>query len=147
MWKLGEKTILEIKDLPEGVYGFIYKTTHIPTGVAYIGKKVLYHNVKRKLTQKELAEHRGSGRKPVFKTVQKESDWKTYYGSAKPIMETVKKSGGSEFEREILQLVYSKKLLTYFECKYLFMYGVLENPDMYYNDNIQGRFFTGDFKS
>lgn len=141
MWKLKEKTILEIKDLPEGVYGFIYKTTHIPTGVAYIGKKVLYHNVKRKLTQKELAEHRGSGRKPVFKTVQKESDWKTYYGSAKPIMEIVKKSGGSEFEREILQLVYSKKLLTYFECKYLFMYGVLENPDMYYNDNIQGRFF------
>ena len=31
-----------------------------------------------------------------------------------------------------------KKLLTYYECKYLFQYGVLEQNDRYINDNILG---------
>jgi hypothetical protein len=77
--------------------------------------------------------------------VVKESDWKTYYGSAKPIMELIKGGKQEEFTREILQLVPNKKLLTYYECKYLFKYGVLEHPLEYFNDNILGKFFTKDF--
>ena len=57
----------------------------------------------------------------------------------------LKEGKHNEFKREILELVYSKKLLTYYECKYLFKYGVLENPNKWMNDNIQGRFFTKDF--
>ena len=78
--------------------------------------------------------------------VAKESDWKTYYGSAKPILELIKDGKQQEFTREILQLVPNKKLLTYYECKYLFKYSVLENPDGWYNDSILGRFYTSDFK-
>jgi hypothetical protein len=43
--------------MPQGTFGFIYMTTHNLSGISYIGKKSLYHNVKRKLTKKELAEH------------------------------------------------------------------------------------------
>jgi hypothetical protein len=147
MWLYNNKVIETLDDFPTGIYGFIYITTHTPSGMSYIGKKVLYHNVKRKLTRKELAEHQGAGRKPTHQIVQKESDWKTYHGSAKPILEMLKEGKHSEFKREILELVYSKKLLTYYECKYLFKYGVLESPEGWINDNIQGKFYRKDFVS
>ena len=140
-----KKTYSSIEDFPDNTFGFIYIVTHRPTGMAYLGKKVLYHNVKKKLTKKELAEQTGPGRKSATKVIVKESDWKTYYGSAKPILELIKGGKQEEFTREILKLVPNKKLLTYYECKYLFQLGVLEHPDKWMNDNIQGRFFTKDF--
>ena len=140
-----KKYYKSLDDFPEDTFGFIYIVTHTPTGKAYIGKKVLYHNVKKKLTKKELAEQTGPGRKSTTKVVAKESDWKTYYGSAKPILELIKDGKQQEFTREILQLVPNKKLLTYYECKYLFEYSVLENSQGYFNDNILGKFFTKDF--
>jgi hypothetical protein len=126
-------------------YGFIYITIHEPSGKSYLGKKVLYHNVKKKLTKKELAEQTGRGRKPTTVTTQKESDWKTYYGSAKPILELIKQGKQKDFSRKILCMVNNKKLLTYYECKYLFQLGVLENSDEWINDNILGKFFRKDF--
>jgi len=145
MWLHNEKVIEKIEDMPQNTFGFIYIVTHKPTGKSYIGKKSLFHNIKKKLTKKELAEQTGPGRKSATKVVVKESDWKTYYGSAKPIMELIKGGKQEEFTREILQLVPNKKLLTYYECKYLFKYGVLEHPLEYFNDNILGKFFTKDF--
>ncbi len=50
-----------------------------------------------------------------------------------------------EFKREILQFINNKKLLTYFETKWLFTLGVLEHPDSYFNDNILGKFYRKDF--
>ena len=146
MWLYEDKVIEKIEDFPEETYGFIYITTHIPTGISYIGKKALFHNVKKKLTKAELAEQTGPGRKATTKVVQKESDWKTYYGSAKPILEILKEGKQDEFKREILHLAKNKKLLTYYECKYLFKYGVLEYPLEYFNDNVLGKFFSKDFK-
>ena len=145
MWLYKDKTIEKLEDFHEDIIGFIYLTTHIPSGKKYLGKKSLFHNIKKKLTKKELAEQSGPGRKSITKTVKKESDWKTYYGSAKPIVELIKDGKHSDFTREILQLVNNKKLLTYYECKYLFKYSVLENPIKYFNDNILGKFFTKDF--
>jgi hypothetical protein len=145
MWLYKEQVIEKIEDFPQDAFGFIYITTHKPSGVSYIGKKSLYHNVKRKLTKKELAEQTGRGRKPTTQVVQKESDWKTYYGSAKPILEILKQGKHDEFTREILQIVNNKKLLTYYECKYLFTYGVLEHPLEYFNDNVLGKFYSKDF--
>ena len=113
--------------------------------MCYLGKKVLYHNIKKKLTKKELAEQTGPGRKSATKVVVKESDWKTYYGSAKPILELIKDGKQEEFIREILQLVPNKKLLTYYECKFLFINEVLEQPNKWFNDNLLGKFFTKDF--
>ena len=144
---LTKKTYSSIEDFPQDTFGFIYIVNHTPSGKSYIGKKSLYHNIKKKLTKKELAEQSGPGRKSATKTVLKESDWKTYYGSAKPILELIKDGKQEEFTREIIQLVPNKKLLTYYECKFLFQYGVLENPNYYYNDNILGKFFTKDFAS
>ena len=145
MWLYKEKVINSIEDMPQDTFGFIYIVTHKPTGKSYIGKKSLFHNIKKKLTKKELAEQTGPGRKSATKVVVKESDWKTYYGSAKPIMELIKGGKQEEFTREILQLVPNKKLLTYYECKYLFQLGVLEHPEGYFNDNILGKFYTKDF--
>jgi hypothetical protein len=140
-----KKTYSSIEEFPDNTFGFIYIVTHRPTGMAYLGKKVLYHNVKKKLTKKELAEQTGPGRKSATRVVVKESDWKTYYGSAKPILELIKGGKQEEFTREILKLVPNKKLLTYYECKYLFQLGVLEHPLEYFNDNILGKFYTKDF--
>ena len=145
MWLYENKVIEKIEDFPENTFGFIYMTTHMPSGISYIGKKSLYHNIKKKLTKKELAEQSGPGRKSATKTVLKESDWKTYYGSAKPILELIKLGKQKDFDRKILCIVSNKKLLTYYECKYLFQLGVLENPNDWINDNILGKFFRKDF--
>ena len=56
--------------------------THKPSGKSYIGKKVLFHNKKQKIGKRELEKLQGVvGRRPAYKLVVKESDWKTYYGS------------------------------------------------------------------
>jgi hypothetical protein len=145
MWLYQGKEILSLEDLPQNPYGFIYISIHQPTGKSYIGKKSLFHNVRKKLTKKQLVEQTGRGRKSTTEIVQKESDWKSYYGSAKPILDLIKEGKQEEFTREILQLVTNKKLLTYYECKYLFMLGVIEQQDGYFNDNILGKFFRKDF--
>lgn len=144
-WLYENKVIEKLEDFPKNTFGFIYMITHLPSGISYIGKKSLHHNLTKKLTKKELAEQSGPGRKSSTKKIQKESDWKTYYGSAKPILEFLKEGKHNEFKREILHLVNNKKLLTYYECKYLFKYGVLENPLEYFNDNILGKFYRKDF--
>jgi hypothetical protein len=146
MWLYNNKVVETIEDIPANTFGFIYITTHIPSGMAYIGKKSLYHNVKRKLTKKELAEQTGRGRKSTTETIQKESDWKTYYGSEDFIKQRIKEKKQDEFKREIIHFVENKKMLTYFECKYQFIYGVLENEN-YLNSNILGKFYSKDFIS
>ena len=76
-----------------------------------------------------------------------ESDWRDYYGSHKDILKLVKESDDlrGDFEKRILAFVPNKKLLTYFECKYLFINEVLENRDNYINDNVLGKFYRKDF--
>ena len=144
-WLYENKEINEITDIPENTFGFIYITNHLPTNTSYLGKKSLYHNIKKKLGKKELAEQPVTrGRKSTTKQIIKESDWKTYYGSEEFIKQKIKEGKQNEFTREILHLVPNKKLLTYFECKYQFAYGVLESQN-YLNSNILGKFFTKDF--
>jgi hypothetical protein len=147
-WLYKDKRIESLEDFPEGTFGFIYLTIHEPSGRAYLGKKSLFHNVKKKLTKKELAEQPVTrGRKSLTTTIQKESDWKTYYGSAKPIVDLIKQGKQKDFVRKILCFAPNKKLLTYYECKYLFKHEVLEKPDEWINDNILGKFYTKDFAS
>ena len=146
MWTYKDQQINEITDFPNNTFGFIYRIIHTPTGKSYIGKKVLFHNRKVKLTKKQLAEYEGVvGRRPAYKIAVKESDWGTYWGSNKLLKELLKTESKDNFEKCILKFSPTKKLLTYYENKYLFVYEVLENPDKFFNDNIQGRFFTKDF--
>jgi serine/threonine protein kinase len=146
MWTYKNQPMEALFSFPEGTYGFVYRVVHEPTGKAYIGKKVLFYQRKVKLTKKELLEYAHvAGRKPAYRLAMRESDWKTYYGSNKEIVGMLKEGKHDEFKREILHLVTSKKLLTYYETKYLFVYSVLEKPEEFYNDNILGKFYRKDF--
>jgi hypothetical protein len=144
-WFYNGKWIKSIEDFPQDTYGFIYITIHEPSGKKYLGKKSIYHNVKKKLTKKELAEQPITrGRKSTTTTIQKESDWKTYYGSEEFIKQKIKDKKQEEFTREILVFVPNKKLLTYYECKYQFIHSVLESNE-WLNTNILGKFYSKDF--
>ena len=147
-WTHQGRLITDISDMPEGTYGFIYEVVYKPEDIRYIGKKVLYHNRKVKVTKKDLLMYEGvKGRKPTHKRVSKESDWLKYYGSNKNLTELVTKEPIKDFKRSIIKLAPNKKLLPYYETQYQFMYQVLERPDMFFNDNILGKFFTKDFES
>jgi serine/threonine protein kinase len=144
-WLYKNKEIECIEDLGENTFGFIYVTTHIPTGKKYLGKKSLYSTINKKLGKKELANQPITrGRSKTTKQITKESDWKTYYGSEEFIKDKIKNNLHSEFSREIIQLVPTKKLLTYFECKYQFIYNVLESEE-WINLSILGKFYKKDF--
>tara|TARA_B100001094_G_scaffold40337_2_gene35005 strand:+ start:2150 stop:2599 length:450 start_codon:yes stop_codon:yes gene_type:complete len=145
-WSYKGEEITEYSQFPKNTFGFVYKIIHIPSGKSYIGKKVLFHNRKVKVTKKDLVMYEGvKGRKPTHKRVTKESDWKTYYGSNKHLKEVMEKEPIENFERNIIKLASNKKLLTYYETQYQFVYQVLEHPEKFYNDNILGKFFTKDF--
>jgi hypothetical protein len=86
------------------------------------------------------------GRNKLTKQIIKESDWKSYYGSADYIKSLIKSDKQNELTREIIDVAFDKKHLTYLETKYLFMCGVLEKPEEWINDSILGKFFTKDIK-
>ena len=151
-WTYNGRLVTEVQDMPEGTYGFIYETTHKPSGKKYLGKKVLYFERNKKLGKRALEALREErkaqgigGRVPLKQKIVTESDWKTDYGSHKEILELVKSDGPMNFDRKILCYVPNKKLLTYYECKYLFINEVLENRDNYINDNVLGKFYRKDF--
>jgi hypothetical protein len=133
-WLYENKVIESIEDMPEGTFGYVYQVTHIPTGLKYIGKKQLISN-------RTLPPLKGTKRK---RKIQKESDWKTYYGSQTEIKQLVKESQSTlDFTREIIIFASTKKQLTYYETKELFVREVIEN-DNYLNSNVLGKFFRKD---
>jgi len=146
-WIYQNQEVDTVSDFPDNTYGFVYKITHLPTNKKYIGKKILFFTRKVKLTKKDLLEFEGVvGRRPAYKLAVKESDWKTYWGSNKEILELVKTEPADNWEREILAAADCKKLLTYYETKFQMIYQVLEKPEEFWNDNILGKFYTKDFQ-
>lgn len=144
MWIYKGKEISQITDMPENSFGFIYEVTNKVTGKKYLGKKQLISRTKKALGKKELA-LLTDRRTKKYKIVERETDWKTYYGSHSEIKATIKEGRQSEFTREILIFTSSKKLHTYYENKFLFTKGVIEPDSEYINDNIEGRYFRKDF--
>jgi hypothetical protein len=143
MWKYNNEEISDISEIPYGAFGFVYEVLHKPSGKKYIGRKQLISVITKALGKKELAEITDK-RASKKKKVQKESDWKSYYGSHSEIKQLIKEGKQEEFERTILEFAFAPKHLTYLETKYLFSLGVLENGDVYFNDNILGKFFRKD---
>ena len=134
MWLYKNKEINSIEDMPTGTFGFVYLVTHTPSGKKYLGKKQLIAN-------RTLPPLKGQKKK---RKIQKESDWKTYYGSQTEVKQLVKESQDMlDFVREIIIFTSTKKQLTYFETKLQFVNEVLEN-DEYLNSNILGKFFRKD---
>lgn len=145
-WIYNNKTMESITDFPNNTHGFAYIITHTPSGRAYVGRKILQNTSKVKLGKKEIKELKGgAGRRPSYKIVVKESNWKTYWGSNKYLLELYKTEPKEDFTRQILICAPTKKQLTYYEIKYQMIYQVLEKPDEFFNDNILGKFFTKDF--
>jgi|TARA_S200002703_G_scaffold97237_1_gene83968 hypothetical protein len=146
-WIYQNQEVDTVSDFPDNTYGFVYSITHLPTRKRYIGKKILFFTRKVKLTKKDLLEYKGViGRRPSYKLAIKESDWKTYWGSNKEMLELIKSEPAENWERQILESAPNKKLLTYYETKYQMIYQVLEKPDEFWNDNILGKFYTKDFQ-
>ena len=134
MWLYKNKEINSIEDMPTDTFGFVYLVTHTPSGKKYLGKKQLISN--RTLPPLK--------RQKKKRKIQKESDWKTYYGSQTEVKQLVKESQDMlDFVREIIIFTSTKKQLTYFETKLQFVNEVLEN-DEYLNSNILGKFFRKD---
>ena len=154
-WTYQGRILNDISDFPTSTHGFIYEVFHKPSGLKYLGKKVLFFERNKKLGKKALEalkEERKAkgigGRTPLKQKVITESDWKDYYGSHPKIKQLVKDSKDlkKDFERKILDIVPNKKLLTYYECKHLFINDVLETySHQYINDNILGKFYRKDF--
>ena len=132
------------EDFSTDEYGFIYKITNLETGKYYIGKKAFFHNKKKKLTKKEIAEQSGPGRKATTKVEQVNSGWQSYWGSSKELLADIKTLGEDKFERLITNFAKTKKQLTYYELKAQILCDVLFD-DKSYNDNILGKFFKKDF--
>ena len=143
MWLYENKEIKVIEDLPEKVFGFVYKTINKETGKFYIGKKFIFHNTKKKIGKEQKAKNKLINVWKDFEYIVKESDWKSYYGSAKELKEDITNFGKENFERNILKLCYSSKELNYWETAYQFKEDVLLVDS--YCDNIAGRYFRKDF--
>ena len=139
MWKFENIEITDIEQFPKLTVGFVYKITDKETNKFYVGKKILMFTKTKKISKREKKETKT--RKKTTK-VSSESDWKTYYGSCKALLEDVKKYGEQRFEREILELCISKKHLSYCEIKWQILLNVLESNS--YNENILGKFFKED---
>jgi hypothetical protein len=135
----------KITDLPEDVFGFIYKLTFIKDGKeyyyigkkqthSYITKQALKNGKQRDNAIKRFGKNR-YGKRVYFEVIKKENDWREYTGSA-DIPEGYKLT-----KKEIIQFCYDKRELTYLEAKHQFLNEVLEN-DSYLNNNILGKFFN-----
>ena len=77
------------------------ETSMMLSGKIYIGKKFLQHKKTKKLGKKAMAEQTGPGRKKTKEVTYAESDWKTYWGSCKPLHEDVANIGEDKFYKEI----------------------------------------------
>ena len=146
MWLYENKIIEKIEDFPESTFGYIYRITNLESGKEYIGKKQLESKTNVKLGKKEKALlPTQRGRKVTKKLVIKESNWKDYWGSCKPLLDDIKKLGPEKFKREILRLCSSKKMLTYWEVAYQIKEDILLKDS--YNETILGHYYRKDFLS
>lgn len=103
--------------------GFVYLLTD-PNGKKYVGKKLF-------VSKRKLPPLKGKTRR---RTVVKESDWKTYYGSSEEVQTLVENN--IPFKREILHLCKTKGELSYMELKEQIERKVLLSDD-YFNGIIQ----------
>jgi hypothetical protein len=108
--------------------GFVYCLTNKMTGKKYVGKKFFFKTITRPPLK---------GQKKKRKTVV-ESDWKKYTGSSVSVNEQVATLGLEWFDREILDICFSKGMLSYIELKKQVDLNVLLDDD-YLNGIIQVR--------
>jgi hypothetical protein len=141
-WLYENKEMQQLSDFPESCVGFVYLIQNKDNGRIYVGKKILHNNLTKKLTKKETEAWAKPGRVPKKKKEVKESNWQSYYGSSKTLLEDITNLGKEGFERQILRPCFSKKEMSYYEVYYQMKYEVLHVDS--YNENISGKWFRKD---
>jgi hypothetical protein len=121
MWLYNGKEIGD--DDINGYASFVYIITNLENNKRYIGKKI-FKSIQRKKVK-------GKTRK---KKVEKESDWKSYYGSNLMLIADLNLLGPDKFRREIVKLCKTRGTASYWEAKLQMQHEVLEKPDEYYNE-------------
>jgi len=117
-------------------YGFVYCITHRGTNKKYIGKKFFWSKKTLPVTKKRKRR----------KITYVESDWRTYYGSNKYLIEEVQQHGEDFYHREILHICKTKGECAYMETKEQFEREVLLSDD-YYNGIINCRIGSNSVKN
>ena len=155
-WTYKGQPITELKDMPEGTFGFIYKITNGQTDEYYIGKKQVVSVRKRRFGKREIASLEDK-RMKKYEMVEKESDWKTYRSSNpivklwfmenEKLLEQDKRDEiNDRLELRILRFCSNKKSLTYYELQEQFAHDVLAD-ERALNDNLLGKFFRKDLEN
>lgn len=134
MWHYNGKVFTS--EMIEDHIGFVYVITHLPTKKKYVGKKLF-------VSKRKLPPLKGKNRK---RTVIKESDWQTYYGSSEEVKALVEEVGDKGFKREILHLCKTRGVMSYLEAKQQFDRNVLLSED-YFNGIIQVKIHRSHVKS
>lgn len=116
--------------------GFVYIITNTTNDMKYVGKKLF-------MFTRKLPPLKGKTRR---RTVKKESDWKTYYGSSDEVKLLVEETGPENFKREILHLCNTKGEMGYLELKEQIIREVLLRDD-YYNGIVQAKIHRNHVKS
>lgn len=101
-------------------YGFVYIIENLTDGRRYIGRKYL--------TKAAYKTVRGKR-----KRIRKASDWETYWGSNKTLLEDVKHHGEDNFTRTIVRFCSNRTECAYWETHYIFTLGALLS-DAFYNE-------------
>ncbi len=125
MWLYNDKEIGD--DEIEGYASFVYMITNLETGQKYIGKKIL-KSIRRKKVK-------GKTRR---KKVEKESDWRQYFGSSITLLADVERLGQDRFRREILKLCKTRGTASYWEAYEIMSRNAIISED-YYNESLQVR--------
>lgn len=102
--------------------GFVYIITDLSNNKKYVGKKLL-------TSKRRLPPLKGKTRK---RTVIKESDWQSYFGSSDEVKAILEEKGADNFHREILHLCHAKGELSYMETYEILIRHAIIKED-YYN--------------
>lgn len=127
-WIYKGKEMTSLEDFGPDIIGFVYLIEEVATGMKYIGKKNLY---KSKILPATKTRKRR-------KRVSVESDWRTYHGSNKTLLERALDCAPGDFKREILHLCKTKGECSYREMEEQVIRKVLFRDD-YYNGIINCR--------
>jgi hypothetical protein len=100
-------------------FGFVYRITHLPSGLKYIGKKQFF-------SKNRKPPLKGKKRKRI---VIKESDWRTYFSSSEELKKMLERDGADAFHREILCLTSCAWEHMWLEHKYQVDENVLFRDD------------------
>jgi hypothetical protein len=136
MWYYNNKPFEPDEEYLKDFVGFVYQVTERDTGKKYIGKKFFW-------STRKLPPLKGKTRK---RTVKKQSDWMTYYGSSEELKLLVESKGPEAYHREILRLCETKGECSYYEAKAQFDNDVLLRED-YYNEFIGCKIHSKHLKS